>query len=491
MEGAEVKENPDISYIKRDDIGVVIAKGLARLYRAQPKDPVDYLARWLLNFSNIKSQSNTMIEKKQKQQELKDRKDLDDQNKMRDVEEQLKKEKEHSTKIDDFRDKVATSDDLSDMLQEFTHYLKEFTGATGVYIGRLIKPNKQIQEGDDDKAHENPEANEIIRYIYATQDHEFMINKTLSQEQGLTHDVFKPEVQKEDEGITSDIEDHKPKEPLNISPKHLFISEVVRENRVHYFKVPKLGSYLAVELKYNSCLTEEAFEKAYEDFLEWETKREAQNKKKQEEDQENEDREDEEEENKEQEEVKQVEEIKEKPFDTEQKRFVVCLDTMGQDIQFTENQISFVLDNVQHFSDSWTKTEDNNLKIDIRKRYETNKRDREYTEGELGHALQEEEDKFIDEYFDSLEEPLEEEAKAERIGVIRLKFILHKVCDGDWKQEILRFRDYKVVRFPRFWQSLFYFLGYSREEICEEGTNKLFWKIASRKLNDGLFEKCK
>jgi hypothetical protein len=38
-------------------------------------------------------------------------------------------------------------------------FLKEFTGATGVYIGRLIKPLKPINDDDDDKAHiddENP-----------------------------------------------------------------------------------------------------------------------------------------------------------------------------------------------------------------------------------------------------------------------------------------------------------------------------------------------
>lgn len=414
MEGAEVKENPDISYIKRDDIGVVIAKGLARLYKVQPDDPVEYLANWLLNFSNVKSHSNTMIEKKQKQQELRDRKDLEDQNKMRDEEESRKKEKETTWRIDDFRDKVANHEDLSDMLQEFTHYLKEFTGATGVYIGKLIKPNKPIKENDNDKAHENPDAPEIIKYIHASQDHGFMINKTLTQEQGLTHDIFKPLPQKEDEGNTSGNEGQDGKEEFKEDPKsalrHLFVSEVVRENRIHYFKVPKLGSYLAIELKYNSWLTEETFEKAYEDFLEWEAKREGQSKRKQDDDQDNEDRE-EDEEDREPEENKQIEEVKEKPFDTIERKFVVWLDTMGKDIQFTQSQIDFALENVKHFSDSWTKIEYNNLKIDIRKRFESSKKDREYIEGELGHALQEEEDKFIDEYFDSLEEPIEEEAK--------------------------------------------------------------------------------
>lgn len=48
-----------------------------------------------------------------------------------------------------------------------------------------------------------------------------------------------------------------------------------------------------------------------------------------------------------------------------------------------------------------------------------------------------------------------------------------------------------MIKFSRFFQSFFYFLGYSREEVCEEGTNKLFWKIAKNKLNDGIFERMK
>lgn len=211
-------------------------------------------------------------------QELKDRKDLEDQNLLKEQEEEMKKTKEKNSKIDDFRDKVSTAEDLSDMLQDFTQYLKEFTGATGVYIGKLIKPYKKIKEDDNDKAHEDPEAPEIIKYIHASPDHDFLIDKVLLQDQGLTHDVFKPPAPKEEGGEEENKDNEnegegekekaEPKEPEIVYPQNIFVEEVVRENRVHYFKVPRLGSYLAVELKYNSCLTEETFEKAFEDFIE-------------------------------------------------------------------------------------------------------------------------------------------------------------------------------------------------------------------------------
>lgn len=45
------KANPEAEYLKSDDIGRIIAKGMAVTYRAQPQNPVDFFARWLLGQS--------------------------------------------------------------------------------------------------------------------------------------------------------------------------------------------------------------------------------------------------------------------------------------------------------------------------------------------------------------------------------------------------------------------------------------------------------
>ena len=48
----------------------------------------------------------------------------------------------------------------------------------------------------------------------------------------------------------------------------MFVPEVVREPRMHFFKVPRLGSYLAVKLEYESCLFEQALVAGVNDYLE-------------------------------------------------------------------------------------------------------------------------------------------------------------------------------------------------------------------------------
>lgn len=49
---------------------------------------------------------------------------------------------------------------------------------------------------------------------------------------------------------------------------------------------------------------------------------------------------------------------------------------------------------------------------------------------------------------------------------------------NQWKESILGFTKYHVIKMARVFQSVFYLLGYNREEICERDTNKLEWKKA-------------
>jgi hypothetical protein len=164
---------------------------------------------------------------------------------------------------------------------------------------------------------------------------------------------------------------------------------------------------------------------------------------------------------------------------------------MGQDRPLSEEQREFVLENVQNYNETWTRIENDNLRKDLQKRSDTFVKNKDYLEGELAQNMVAEEEKFIEDYYDSLDDPVEEEAKADKNPELRNNFLLHKLCEDIWKTDLLDFKEYRVVKFSRFFQSFFYFLGHNREEICEEGTNKLFWKKAKNKLNDGIFERMK
>jgi len=43
----------DADYLKSPELGTVVAKGMAVMYAQNPKNPVDFLAKWLLNYAQV------------------------------------------------------------------------------------------------------------------------------------------------------------------------------------------------------------------------------------------------------------------------------------------------------------------------------------------------------------------------------------------------------------------------------------------------------
>ena len=58
-------------------------------------------------------------------------------------------------------------------------------------------------------------------------------------------------------------------------------------------------------------------------------------------------------------------EVKAKPLQTQKVQYVVCLNTMGQDREFTEEEVRFALSTVKFYGDEWERIEKKNLKQDI------------------------------------------------------------------------------------------------------------------------------
>ena len=110
-----------------------------------------------------------------------------------------KKQEQKHERIIAFKDQVAESKDLEDELQNLINYLKDNTESTAVYIGKVVKPKKPISDEDNDTAHKDEGAQPQIQFTNVTSQHEFMVDKILLQEQGITDDLFREEEKKDDE----------------------------------------------------------------------------------------------------------------------------------------------------------------------------------------------------------------------------------------------------------------------------------------------------
>lgn len=108
---------------------------------------------------------------------------------------------------------------------------------------------------------------------------------------------------------------------------------------MHFYRVPRLGSFMAVPLEYESCLTSAALDAAVADSIQLKKAREEQEKLILEWEEEQEKLKEEKERAGEAylAEPKEWEKLMEKPFITKKKSYVVCLDTLGQDREFTDD----------------------------------------------------------------------------------------------------------------------------------------------------------
>jgi hypothetical protein len=139
--------------------------------------------------------------------------------------------------------------------------LHENTGATGVYIGELEHPFRRIQEDAEEHEHLDTMKDQVLKFKWAKGDHaDAVIGTDLPPTQGIAHDALTDELTTANQNLDSVSGD------LTNYYKHIYVKEVVREPKMHFWKVPRLGAFMAIPLVYKSCLNETHFQQAHDDF---------------------------------------------------------------------------------------------------------------------------------------------------------------------------------------------------------------------------------
>lgn len=214
------------------------------------------------------------------------------------------------------------------------------------------------------------------------------------------------------------------------------------------------------------------------------------------------------------------------------RKFVVCIDLMGKDREFTKEQKSFIFETVYKFKTHWEDFEKKKLEEDRDALLAQQAEDAEklLTE-EAQEAFKVKEDKLVQDKIDPQpeEEKVEEEAEPkkkltakekkaleeekrkkeeERLAALEEEEEVPVETKQEWVSEIrmgfqvellksdplikVRFSDMtkrKVVKYNGLIKALFYFLATERDEVCVPATQKLFWKKARHLWNDNLTKK--
>ena len=263
---------PEIKYLQESDITLTINRGFTELYRLKPENPILFLSKWLSRESRAKE-----LEKKYKDNKIK-RENLE-------IKYYQQEKQKYILQQRDFQAKKVRKDDEDSLIQEikeckdfwlgFNHIcerLKTLTKATGCYIGIYDQKRRAVKEDDDMDGHLDPSGTKVLRYIGWNNDHQFLDGECLEPNQGVTYDLITTKPAQEG-NIENQNQENKNPDPnqqnvnegekkeevvekkLEDTVKTLLIEDVVNDNRIKFFKEPRLGCYLALDLTYKTSLS--------------------------------------------------------------------------------------------------------------------------------------------------------------------------------------------------------------------------------------------
>lgn len=153
-----------------------------------------------------------------------------------------------------------------------------------------------------------------------------------------------------------------------------------------------------------------------------------------------------------------------------------------------------MLETIKNFRGIWEEKERQNLTHDRDHRLGELDFEKEWIEQTENIALGEEEEKYAEDGVTQKDNEgngfQDEESKELYNRLMRLLFTAALFKDRkEWKSGLLALAEITVLKNPRIMQSIFYLLGYKREQVCQEDSNKFFWKIAKKLVNDDFLDK--
>ena len=557
---------PEIRFLQESDLIYTINRGFTELYRAKPKNPILFLSKWLNRESLTKE-----LEQKYKDSKIqRDKLEIKyyQKEKQKNILEQRNAEKKKVKKEDE--DSLITEiKSCKDFWLGFNHIcerLKTLTNATGCYIGIYDQKRRPVKEEDDMDGHLDPSGTKVLRYIAWNNDHAFLDDKCLEPNEGVTFDLITPKPQEPNQEIKQENPDGQKTElkkeeteiKLEDTIKNLLIEDVVNENRIKFFREPRLGCYLALDLTYKTSLSYNSLLSAIQCTKNYQTAKEEQEARKKEwsekqdeikrqinELKETKSKEEEARKIAEENEAKaklaaanaptendpskqtegtvppsnapvtnyankrdntqelaenienlekqltpwEEEEVKLQDYDKEDKNIYICLDTLGQDRVFTEEEIKYIKKVGANIKQSLEQLEQNLLEKDrdIRIKFLDDeakiKTEEKYSDEKYEECI----NTRISQYYASDEYKskgiTDDIARSFEGDLEKMRYLKKLIIEGECLNILLTFQDFEFVEHIKAFQNLFYFAKINPLDINENKTNKLEWKKARKFWN--------
>jgi len=527
----EESEEERLKYLEQTGLNDIVNKGLVELYRVQPENPVTFLASFLINEDNAKKiiesiknakKTKVTLEQKQKEKEEFNQKML---------EESRKKEEEKEQEKEKLREEIKSCEDFEDKLNDICEKLKNIIGATGVYISSYEYKRKQIENiTDDENAHIDPDNIKVLRYIHWNEDHNFLHGKYLPRKKGVTYSIFLNGEEGDDEeeggegggeggeeakeappqenaggGNEEDEEEDNEEQNKDLPVKMMEIQDVVNTKKMHFYREPRLGSYLFFDIGYKSSLNYNSLLSAIKNLQEYQQQNEEYEKAKAEKEEEERQKaaakEEEQQNNEGGAEVEEEEDKKDggdgegeedekeklvKPvlqdFEKESKTLILSMDTLGQDRTFSESEKNFAQEISKLIRDSLEALEKKKLENDRDLRIDFLKLEKPIVDEWTQDKIELEEENAMKDYTNSDEflnkEINDEEGRRINEEFAKAQWSINTLTSGDFQTVLEMFDKFEFIQYEKAFQNIFYFAKVDPKTINEPETNKLYWKFA-------------
>ena len=517
----EESEEERLKYLEQTGLNDIVNKGLVELYRVQPENPVTFLASFLINEDNAKKiiesiknakKTKVTLEQKQKEKEEFNQKML---------EESRKKEEEKEQEKEKLREEIKSCEDFEDKLNDICEKLKNINEYK----------RKQIENiTDDENAHIDPDNIKVLRYIHWNEDHNFLHGKYLPRKKGVTYSIFLNGEEGDDEdeggegggeggeeakeappqenaggGNEEDEEEDNEEQNKDLPVKMMEIQDVVNTKKMHFYREPRLGSYLFFDIGYKSSLNYNSLLSAIKNLQEYQQQNEEYEKAKAEKEEEERQKaaakEEEQQNNEGGAEVEEEEDKKDggdgegeedekeklvKPvlqdFEKESKTLILSMDTLGQDRTFSESEKNFAQEISKLIRDSLEALEKKKLENDRDLRIDFLKLEKPIVDEWTQDKIELEEENAMKDYTNSDEflnkEINDEEGRRINEEFAKAQWSINTLTSGDFQTVLEMFEKFEFIQYEKAFQNIFYFAKVDPKTINEPETNKLYWKFA-------------
>lgn len=238
----------DAEYLKLN-VFDALTEALAAMSAAVPDDKVEFLSKYLLAHVERKKllttkKSDNAAAEKEYEKELRENAAA--------AVVALEKEREADEEKAKFRrfldgfQAVSTNKEVA--MANVTDFISSYLEIPAVYVAlkKTIGENEFLYFSGANRGQEFLIGKKILKYVYDPEDPE------APARQGVSFECFKvPEVPESDEPEEDEDGNPIPKPPPPV-PQPLIIENVMRDKRVKFFGIPKLGSYVAIPFSYQS-----------------------------------------------------------------------------------------------------------------------------------------------------------------------------------------------------------------------------------------------